>query len=191
LEDNEIIERYKSGQRDILNILVDRYKNPLYKLCRHLTSNSMDADDLFQETWVKVVKNIKSYDPDKIFPPWLYKICTNMYLDRYRAKKRWLGKVKEYFNNEEKEIEMESMESRLPLPEEELIEKYDHETIRRYINMMDDIYRLPIILYYFKEVDYSDIAAILDIPVGTVKSRLYSAKQRLGKLMEVERFERG
>lgn len=190
MEDKEIIERYKSGQSDIIDVLVDRYKNPLFRLCCHLALNSADADDLFQETWIKAVKNIKQYDVDKPFGPWIYAICTNHYKDRYRVKKRWVNRIKEYFSDEEKDAEMESADNHALLPEDELVEKYDREAIRKCVNMLDDIYRLPLILYYFKEVDYADIGNILGIPTGTVKSRLYGAKQKLRKIMEVERFER-
>jgi len=65
LEDKDLIKLYKSGQQAVMEILVERYKNPLYKLCYHLASNRYDTDDLFQETWVRVVKNINSYDEDK------------------------------------------------------------------------------------------------------------------------------
>jgi RNA polymerase sigma-70 factor (ECF subfamily) len=190
LEDKEIIQRYISGQSDIIDVLVDRYKNPLFRLCCHLASNSVDADDLFQETWIKAVKNIKLYDAEKSFGPWIYAICTNLYKDRYRVKKRWVNRIKEYFSNEEKDAEMESADNKVLPPEEQLMEKYDREAIRSYVNMLDDIYRLPLILYYFKEIDYVDIGNILSIPLGTVKSRLYGAKQKLRKMMEVERFER-
>jgi RNA polymerase sigma-70 factor (ECF subfamily) len=190
LEDKEIVERYMSGRSDIIDILIDRYKNPLFKLCCHLTANSTDADDLFQDTWVKAVKSIKLYDASKPFSPWLYSICTNLYKDSYRVKKRWLSRIKEYFSDEEKDADIESADNMSYLPEEELIEKYSRESIKNYVNMLDDIYRLPLILYYFKEIDYMDIGTVLDIPVGTVKSRLYKAKQKLRKLMEVEGFER-
>lgn len=190
MDDREVIERYISGQSDVIDILVERYKNPLYKLCYHLTANNMDADDLFQETWIKVVRNIKYYDANRLFIPWLYVICTNLYKDRYRAKKRWLSRIKEYFTDEEKDTEMETLSNLSPLPEDELVEKYNNEVLKRYINMLDDIYRLPIILYYFKEIDYIDIGTVLNIPIGTVKSRLNAAKQKLRKLMEVEGFER-
>lgn len=189
MEDKEIIERYLSGQGDILNILIDRYKGPLYKLCYHLTSNSADADDLFQESWYKAMRNIRNYDCEKPFIPWLYTICTNLYKDRYRAKKRWLSRIKEYFSNEEKDAEMESFSDMSLLPDDVLEEAYTRESVKKCLCILDDIYRLPIILYYFKEIEYADIAAILGIPVGTVKSRLYAGKQKLKKLMEVEQFE--
>lgn len=189
MEDNEIVSRYISGQSEVMDILVDRYKIPLYRLCYHLTANNMDADDLFQETWIKAVKSIKLYDTGKPLLPWLCTICTNLYKDRYRVKKRWINRIKEYFSSQEKDAEMDSVHNSAPMLEDELVEKFDREAVRKYINMLDDTYRLPIILYYFKEVDYSDIGEILGIPIGTVKSRLYTAKQKLRKLMEVEQYE--
>jgi len=189
LEDKDLIKLYKSGQQAVMEILVERYKNPLYKLCYHLASNRYDTDDLFQETWVRVVKNINSYDEDKPFAAWLYSICTNLYKDKYRSKKRWLNRIKDYFTNEKKEEEMGNVENNSFLPEEQIIDKYNSEVIRKCVNMLDDTYRLPIILYYFKELSYSDVALVLNIPLGTVKSRLSTGKKKLKQLMEVEQFE--
>jgi RNA polymerase sigma-70 factor (ECF subfamily) len=188
LEDRDIIKRYLAGQMDIIDILVDKYKNPLYKLCHHLAREGPDADDLFQETWIRAIKRVRLYDSDKPFLPWLCAICTNLYRDNYRMRKRWLSRVREYFSGEEKEADMESAGNQSPLLEDELMEKLDRECVRRFVDKLDDMYRLPVILYYFKEIDYADIASVLNIPMGTVKSRLYGAKQRLRKLMEVEQY---
>lgn len=189
MEDSDLIKLYKSGQLDVMEILIERYKNSLYKLCYHLTSDRYDADDLFQETCVRLVKNINRYDENKAFAAWLYSICTNLYKDKYRSKKRWLGRIKDYFTNEKKEEEMDNVENDSFLPEEQIIDKYNGEIIRKCVNMLDDTYRLPIILYYFKELSYSDLALVLDIPLGTVKSRLSMGKKKLKQLLEVEQFE--
>lgn len=189
MEDSDLIKLYKSGQQDAVEILIERYKNSLYKLCCHLTLNRYDADDLFQETWVRLVKNICYYDEIKPFAAWLYSICTNLYKDRYRSKKRWLSKIKDYFTNDKKEEEMDNIAADSSLPDEQIIDKYNSDVIRKCVNMLDDTYRLPIILYYFKELSYSDVALVLDIPLGTVKSRLSMGKKKLKQLMEVEHFE--
>lgn len=190
MEDIELIRQYCNGQDDAGEILIDRYQNSLYKLCYNLSKNKYDADDLFQETWVKAVKNFKYYDGSRPFLPWLYTICTNLYKDKYRSKKRWLERIKDYFTNEEKDEEMERVSYGLPLPEGEVIIKYDRETLKKCIDMLNDIYKIPLILYYFKEINYNDISLILKIPIGTVKSRLNTGKRKLKELMEVY-YERG
>jgi RNA polymerase sigma-70 factor (ECF subfamily) len=175
-----------SGHEEAIDMLVDKYKNPLYKLCYHLSEEKFDAEDLFQETWIRVIKNLKRYDCDRAFRTWLFSICINLYKDKYRKKKRWLSVIKEYFSDEDKDHEMENASDEYPLPEEKLISNMEKGKLRKNLSMLEDIYRIPILLYYFKDISYNDMAAILQIPVGTVKSRLNYARGKLKKMMEVD-----
>jgi RNA polymerase sigma-70 factor (ECF subfamily) len=170
---------------DVMEIMIERYKTPLYRFCHHLTSNKYDCEDLFQETWVRVVKNINSFDQDKNFETWLCTIAVNCYKDRYRRSKRWLNRIKDYFTNEDKEQEMENAASLDPSPEEQIVAVEMRESLREQINKLDDIYKLPIILFYFKNMCHNDISEVLGIPVGTVKSRLNTGRSKLKAMMEV------
>lgn len=190
LEDKQIIQLYKSGQTDFLEMLIDRHKNSLYKFCYHLSSNRFDADDLFQDTWARVIHNINSFDEEKPFCNWLFSIALNSYRDRYRKAKRWLHKLKDFFSNEEKEAELSNLPSSSTSPDEQAVDNELKSNLVCCINSLEDTFRIPIILFYFKQLRYEDIAQILDIPVGTVKSRLNAGKSKLRKLMEVSNFER-
>jgi len=187
IENIELIQRIQSGQRDLIDILIDKYKNPFYKFCYHLTSNRYDADDLFQETWMKVVKNINLCNKDKQFEPWLYSIALNLYKDKYRKSKRWLNRIKEYFDTEVKDHEIELIDSGEPLPEDKLLYNEQKDQLKECINKLDDSFRIPIILFYFRELSYDDISEILALPLGTVKSRLSSGRKKLMKLMEEDK----
>jgi RNA polymerase sigma-70 factor (ECF subfamily) len=188
LDDKEIILRCQSGRMDVIEILIDRYKNPLYKFCCHLTNSRQEGDDLFQETWVKVMKNINLCDSTKPFETWLCTITVNLYKDKYRRSKRWLNRIKDYFTNETKEIEMTGVESREPLPEEQLINRELKDNLKACINKLDDIFKIPLVLFYYKEMSYQEISDILDIPAGTVKSRLNSGRNKLKEMMEVKNY---
>jgi RNA polymerase sigma-70 factor (ECF subfamily) len=172
-----------------INFLIDTYKESLYRMCYHLTANDFDAEDLFQETWVRVVRNYRYYDDSKPFEAWLYVIAVNLYRDKYRKKKRWLKRVVDFFTNERKESELSKIESHDFHPEEQFLEKEAIDGLKRNMYGLNDTYRIPIILYFFKEMSYSDISRVLDIPIGTVKSRLNKGKKKLKKRMQDDGYE--
>lgn len=189
LDDKQIIRLCKSGRIDLLEILIDRHKNSLYSFCNHLTLNKFDADDLFQETWARAIQHINSCNEEKEFCNWLLSIALNTYRDRYRKAKRWLSKLFDFFSNEEKEAELSRVPGNEPSPDEQVADNELKDSLAVCVNSLEEIFRLPIILFYFKQLRYEDISEILDIPVGTVKSRLNTGKSKLRKLMEVKGFE--
>lgn len=180
----ELIKLYKNGSNEAFEAIIEKYKNPLYKFCCRLTLKSYEADDLFQDTWVKAVKKINTYDESKKFETWLFTIAVNTYKDLYRRAKI---KLKFSFLSKDGDDEkIKFVQSDEP-PLEEQVEKKDiKEKLKRNIQKLDDIYKIPLILFYFKEFSYDDISQILKIPVGTVKSRLNYAKKKLREVMEVK-----
>lgn len=186
VQDNEkdLLIKIQLGQLGYMDTIIETYKEPLYKLCYHLTKNSHDADDLFQDTWSKATRNIDKYDTSKNFKTWLLTIAINIYRDNYRKVKRRLNKVIDFFSNEKKEQEFNKVETTIGKPEHELDLSEEKKMLSKAVNKLDDKYRLPIILFYFKELEQSQIAEVLEIPVGTVKSRLNTARKKLLKEME-------
>lgn len=179
--DEIFINEYLSGNDDAMDIMIDKYKKPLYKLCFNLVKNNFEADDLFQETWIKVIKSINRYK-SKNFKAFLYKVCINTYKDQYRRKKR----QKNILSLLENEMYTERLQSVNTSNCERIIvnkEQYDHMLER--LNALKDHYRIPIILFYFEGMQYNKIAEILDISMGTVKSRISKGKGMLREVMEV------
>lgn len=188
LEDSDIVRLYLQGNEDVLDILVDRYKDALYRFCYHLTSDKTQADDLFQDTWLKVVDKIQYCDLNHKFTTWLYTIAMNLYRDRYRKAKRWLKKMRFMFEDEEGKSEIERISSEEAAVSEQLEEKEMKKDLIKLINSLKDSYRIPLILYYYKEMTYEEIGQVLDIPVGTVKSRLNTSKKILKEKMEEKSY---
>ena len=183
LEDRDIIERCREGQTDLISILIDRYQTPLYTLCRKLTSNRDDADDLFQDTWVKVMKYIGQCNPERKFSTWLYTICVNRYRDRYRKRKRWLSRVKEYASTETKYEEMDRVGADEPSPVDEVISEETRSAVRGALDRLDDKLRIPMLLFYFREMRLAEVAEVLDIPDGTLKNRLFLGRNKLKAIL--------
>jgi len=186
LEDKQLIQLYKAGNHEAVHILIERYKSSLYKFCYHLVLNNHDADDLFQDTWVKAIKLFYSYEDSNQFKAWLFKITLNTYRDRYRKAKRWLNRIKTVFVTEEHENEIAEVEGTDRTVEEQIVDKELKDSLKDAVNKLNDTLRIPIMLFYFKELSYENIADILEIPVGTVKSRLNAGKAKLREIMEVK-----
>jgi RNA polymerase sigma-70 factor (ECF subfamily) len=184
LEDLDIVRRCQEGQTDLMEILIDRHQTALYSLCRKLARDPDDADDLFQDTWVKVMKNLDKFTPQHKFITWVFSICVNLYRDRYRKRKRWLWRVKRYDSEEEQQRAMEAAGSGDSAPDRQVLQNETKAQVRRAMDRLDDAYRIPIILHYFRGLTISEIAGIMKVPDGTVKTRLVRGREKLGTLVE-------
>ena len=189
LEDGEIIRRCLAGQTAMMDVLIDRYKTDLYSLCVKLARNGPDADDLFQDTWVKVMRSLATYNPEHRFKTWLFAVCTNRYRDLYRWRKRWWRRVRrlgettgsEGRSRPEEEAALKAAD---PTPEEHAISRESRQVVRAALDCLSDTLRLPILLHYFQDLSVAEISEVLAIPEGTVKTRLKRGRERLRAEME-------
>ena len=147
---------------------IHQYGKRLYGLCLTLCANTIEADDLYQDTWLQVVKNISRYDTSRDFEPWLTKICVNLYRNALRRLAK--SPILHFRTNEEKDFLLCS----IPAPE-----IVDYKPLYEAIDHLPEKYRLAVILYYFDDMDIAATAQILGIPNGTVKSRLGKARKLL------------
>ena len=148
----------------------------LYGLCLTLCANSFDADDLYQDTWLKAVKNISQYDESREFEPWLTRICVNTYRNRLRRIIK--SPIFDAFSSkEEKTAVMESIAA----PEAE-----DYSRLHEAIDRLPEKLRITVILFYFRDMDVGQTAHVLNIPPGTVKSRLSKARRLLKEVLSDE-----
>ena len=149
------------------------YGKRLYGLCTFLCANSYEAEDLYQETWLKVVKNFSKYNPDLDFEPWLTTICVNT----YRSLLRRIAKSP-VFNTFSTTEEKEEILNSIPAPE-----GHDYSDLYTSIEQLPEKLRLTVLLYYFRDMDIDSVAKVLGIPPGTVKSRLNKARKLLKEVL--------
>lgn len=160
----------------MINDYIEQHGKRLYGLCITLCGNSVEADDLYQDTWLKVVGHISNYDVSKEFEPWLTQICVNTYRNRLRRLAKspiW----DRFHNNEEKESAINAVHS--PTPK-------DYSTLHEAIKRLPEKYRITIVLFYFEDMDIKSTAQALSIPIGTVKSRLDKSKKLLKEVLKGE-----
>lgn len=162
--------------RDSVERYVAEYGKSLTRLCLKLCRNRAEAEDLYQETWCRVLAKLKLYHESQPFEPWLFTLCLNLYRNRYTSKKR--QPLAEFGTQEEQDRAMDSASVDAP------VFNAEHDHIRQIIDRMDDKHRMVIVLYYFREYSVAEMAAMLRVPQGTVKSRLSKARGIIKRRLE-------
>lgn len=157
----------------MINQYIKQHGKKLYGLCRTLCVNSYDADDLYQDVWVKVMSNLYRYDTSKDFEPWLTRICVNTYRNKVRRINN--SPIFDGFTSSEEKIAV--MEN-IKKPENK-----DYSNIHEAVNTLPEKLRITIILFYFRDMDIAKVSEILKIPIGTVKSRLNKARTILKEVL--------
>lgn len=174
------IKQVKKGDQNAFAEIVELFKDKVYQLCYRMVGNAHDAEDIAQEAFIRAYININSYDTNRKFSTWLYRIATNLSIDRLRKRKP------DYFLDAEIEgTEGLTMYSQLPSDElqpDEMVESLEfQEWIQQEINQLPVMYRSVIVLKYIEELSLKEIGEILDLPIGTVKTRIHRGREALRK----------
>lgn len=163
----------------VIEEYIKKYSADLTRLCLSLCCNSADAEDLFQDTWYKAMKNYSKYNRVLPFDKWLFTICVNTY--RNSLKLSYNKNKIEFKSDEEKRAFLDS------IPNSDQVGKDDYFELYRAISALPKKLKIVIVLHYFKSYSVTEIAQILKIPEGTVKSRMYAAKQLLKRRLNNEK----
>lgn len=173
-----------TGQHDKAVMTIDNqmfheivrcYEKDLSKLCISLCRNSAEAEDLYQETWLKVLRHYNQYDSRKDFDKWLFAICVNTFKNMRTASAK---RHEVLFGSEEEENFYIASIPSADVPHDVYLSLYDA------VKKLPQKQRMVIVLRYFKDYSEKDIAEILNIPAGTVKSRLNKAKKLLLEVLK-------
>jgi RNA polymerase sigma-70 factor (ECF subfamily) len=178
-----LIERAAQGERVALDELVRKYSDLAYQYAFRLTRNRDDASDLVAEAFVRVARSIRSFQGQSAFSTWLYRILTNCFLDaRKRAARRYTSSLDEMVHTEDSEKPRE-----IPCDGVNVIDHVDRgmkaEILSSAIARLPEAYRTIIVMYHCENLGYEEIAEVLSIPLGTVKSRLNRARITLRDLL--------
>ncbi len=175
-DERHVIREWKRGNARAYEVLVRRYMTDAYMVAYGYVGNSEDARDLSQEAFVKVHQARARFDEERPFYPWLYRVLRNHCLNFLRR-----GRV-------EVSIDDENSHRELASPQATVLEDMESEERRRIVRAaiakLSDDHREIIVLKNFKDCSYKEISEILEIPIGTVMSRLFYARQALRILVE-------
>ncbi len=176
-----LIERVLTGELDAFADLIERNQKMVYNLCLRMVTNQADAEDLAQEAFLKAWKGLRFYKFESSFSTWLYRLTSNVCIDFLRRQKR-RSAMSFSVSDEDNALELQIADPE-PGPEEQAIQRDDQNTIAGAMEQLDEEYRLILTLRTVEELSYEQIAHILDVKVGTVKSRLARARNKLRKIL--------
>jgi len=172
----------KGDQRAFAEI-VDMYKDKLYHLAFRMTSNRQEAEDVVQETFLRVYKNLDRYDENQKFSTWIYRIATNLCIDRLRKRKAIYSLDAESADHEGLDgYAMLPSDDRTP--ESELLLSETQRLIQEAIATLPIKYKSVMILRYLQDLSLQEISDVLDMPVTTVKTRVHRGREFLRKKLE-------
>lgn len=174
------IKLVKKGDQSAFEEIVGYYQNKVFAICYRMIGNRQEAEDIAQEAFIRAYLNIQSFDEDRKFSTWLYRIATNLTIDRIRKKK-----PDYYLDAEVKGTDGLNLYAQLPmeqaLPEEEVESLEMQSYIQNEIMQLPAKYRSIIALRFIDELSLKEISEVLEIPVGTVKTRIHRGREALRK----------
>lgn len=193
LTDEKLLTQSRQGDSRAFEVLVERYRQELYHYLARMLSNRSLAEDVFQDTFLQVFLSIDRFDPDRRFRPWLFTIATNKARDQLRRnKRRDMASISAPLSTEKGQDRtyIDLLESGISLPVDLIEGEETRRQVRELVDGLPQAMREVLLLAYFHGFSYKQIAEMLDIPLGTVKSRLHSAvgtfADRWGRLVRKE-----
>lgn len=174
------VKQVLKGDQNAFGEIVEIYKDKVFQLSFRMLGNRHEAEDIAQEAFIRAYVNIQSFNINLKFSTWLYRIATNLCIDRIRKKK-----PDYYLDAEVAGTEGLTMYSQIPaktpLPEDDVESLELQDTIQREISNLPEKYRTVIVLKYIDELSLNEISEILDMPLGTVKTRIHRGREALRK----------
>ncbi len=167
------VRRACAGDRAAFSRLVEAYQKPVYNLAYRMLGNSVEADDAAQETFIRMYTRLHTYDPKRKFSSWLLAIASHYCIDILRRRR----------------INWASLEDLPPLvqlsmpkteqPEHQVIKGQHSDTVQQLIDTLPPPYRVPIVLRYWYDMSYQEIAETMGVTESTIKTRLHRARRKL------------
>ena len=175
-KDYELVKQAASGDQSAFAELLNRYKNLVYSVVLRMVNDTEEANDLAQEIFIKLYRNLDKYQPEYKFSTWLIRISTNHVID-YRRKRK-----QETISIEEISYELTNNST----PEKEYIQKEKKKYLEYAIQALPDLYKIPIVLYHQQGLHYQEIADIIGEPLSKVKNRIFRGRKMLKESLEKE-----
>jgi RNA polymerase sigma-70 factor (ECF subfamily) len=174
VREQEFVDRARDGDDEAFHEVVNAFQGPVYNLCFRMLGNAQEAEDAAQETFLKAYRNMKRYDPNRKFLNWILSIASNHCIDRLRRRRLQFISLDEWLPRFENPAPN-------PGPEETLTGMELKEDVREILDELGSTDRAAIVLRYWYEYSYDEIAEALDLSIPAVKSRLHRARRTLAE----------
>lgn len=194
IADEELMVQFKRGDMGAFELIVRRYQNQMVSYIAHVIGDQHRAEDLAQETFLRVLNSVRRYQAKGYFKNWLYLIATNLCRNEIRNRKRQSTDVFSNLNLEQHEPSADHVVSIIEnllsdtryLPDRLYEQKEREQMIRQQVNNLPENQRLSLVLVTYQELSYQEVSAIIGCSVSAVKSLVHRARQNLKrKLIEV------
>ncbi len=159
------------------------YGKDIYSFCKSLTLNLQEADDLYQDTFLKAMERIDEIDCEKNPKSYLLSIALRLWKNKKR-KYAWRSRIANMLSLTD-DLDLDDAENPIFSPENEILKNEEADLVRQAVNRLPDKLKIVILLFYMEDLSAAQIASILKIPIGTVKSRMHHAKKILEQELEV------
>jgi len=172
-DDARLVERAQGGDTAAMNELLERHYGRIHAVCRRITGSASDADDASQEAMIRIVRGLAKFDGRSQFGTWAYRIATNVSLDELRRRRRrpQLHVVRDPDVGPPEPVD--------PLADRTVEAPVDRIVLDAAIAALPPDFRAPLVLRDVGDLDYAEIAEALDIPIGTVKSRIARGRRQI------------
>lgn len=174
ISDEELVTKIKFGDKSALDILVRRYHGPIHAYIVRMGIEYHLANDIVQDVFIKLIHGMQYYETSRPFRPWLYTIASNTYKDHLK---------KAYVQKDIPSSDIEENKTSADNPEDIFMLQEKREHVAAALQEIPEIYREVVVLRYYQDLKLGEISLVLDIPLGTVKSRLSNALHHLKKLL--------
>jgi RNA polymerase sigma factor (sigma-70 family) len=173
MKDEDLIGLYQQGDEAAMEAIIYRYHAPIQSYIYRLTNHQMTAEELTQECFIKICVSLKSHSMPTLFRPWIYRIATNLCKDLWR-KSSYRSEV---LTEQDKLIGFAEGETVSSIMEKQ----WEREAVIQALNVLTEENREIIVLRFYEDLKLEEIAEIIEMPVNTVKSRLYKSLKQLAQ----------
>lgn len=178
-----LIKQAIEGDENAYKDLLDSYRGAIFNLLYKMVRNREETEDLVQEAFMKAFRSLPSFNEEYAFSTWLYKIAINNCIDHMRKKRLKTFSMNKPVKAKDGEVDREFPDNSM-LPDKGILNEERASILEQAIDDLPENYRIAIVLRHSEERSYEEIAEILDIPLGTVKARIFRAREMLKKMLK-------
>ncbi|WP_217560896.1 RNA polymerase sigma factor SigW [Paenibacillus sp. GbtcB18] len=185
LVETRLAKLARNGDRGAFEELVNLYKDKIFHLAYRMLGNKQEAEDAVQDTFLRVYNNLDRYDENQKFSTWIFRIGTNLCIDRLRKRKPTYSLDAEMPDSEGNDF-YAMLASKDELPEDQIVLSETQQVIRRAIQTLPEKYKSVVILRYLHDMSLQEIGDVLGMPVTTVKTRVHRGREYLRKKLDMD-----
>jgi RNA polymerase sigma-70 factor, ECF subfamily len=178
-----LLTRFQAGEKDLFGCIVRRFERELFTYLLQYLGERTAAEDVFQNTFLQVYTKIQKYEKGRPARPWLYRIATNLAIDYLRSQKRFKATSLDVVHDANEGMSLKDLLVTDTVPVADALSAVETEAkVRQAVDALPEPFRSVLILAFYHDMKYTDIAEVMDVPVGTVKSRLHNALKKLHEI---------